>query len=27
MAAKPLEIHPQALAEFNAALGWYLERS
>ena len=27
MAAKPLEIHPAALAELRAALAWYLERS
>jgi plasmid stabilization system protein ParE len=27
MAAKPLEIHPAALAELKAALAWYLERS
>ena len=27
MTAKPLEIHPSALAEFKSALSWYLERS
>jgi plasmid stabilization system protein ParE len=27
MAAKPLEIHPAALAELKSALTWYLERS
>ena len=27
MAAKRLDIHPAALAEFKAALTWYLERS
>jgi toxin ParE1/3/4 len=27
VAAKPLEIHPAALAEFKSALTWYLERS
>ena len=27
MAAKPVEIHPAALAEFKTALKWYLERS
>ena len=27
MAAKPLEIHPAALAELESALRWYLERS
>jgi toxin ParE1/3/4 len=27
MAAKPLEIHPSALTELQAALTWYLERS
>lgn len=27
MAAKPLEIHPSALAEFKSALSWYLERN
>lgn len=27
MAAKQLEIHPSALAEFKSALGWYLERN
>jgi plasmid stabilization system protein ParE len=27
MAAKPLEIHPSALAELKSALSWYLERN
>ncbi len=27
MAAKPLEIHPSALAELKSALIWYLERN
>jgi len=27
MAAKPVEIHPAALAELKSALSWYLERS
>ena len=27
MAAKPLEIHPDALAELKAAISWYLGRS
>jgi plasmid stabilization system protein ParE len=27
MAAKPLEIHPSALAEVKSALSWYLERN
>jgi len=27
MAAKPVEIHPAALAELKSALTWYLERS
>jgi len=27
MAAKPLEIHPFALAELKSAVGWYLERN
>jgi isopenicillin N synthase-like dioxygenase len=27
MAAKPVEIHPAALAEWKSALNWYLERS
>ncbi|MGC2111129.1 MAG: hypothetical protein WA655_16555 [Candidatus Korobacteraceae bacterium] len=27
MAAKRLEIHPEALEEFKSALNWYLERS
>jgi toxin ParE1/3/4 len=26
MAAKPLEIHPAALAELKSALSWYMER-
>jgi plasmid stabilization system protein ParE len=27
MAAKPLAIHPAALAEFKSAVTWYLEQS
>ena len=27
MAAKPLDIHPAALREFQSAVVWYLERS
>lgn len=27
MAAKRLEIHPSALAEFKSALTWYMERN
>lgn len=27
MAAKPLEIHPAALAELKSAVSWYLERN
>jgi len=27
MAAKRLEIHPSALAEFRSSLTWYLERN
>jgi len=27
MAAKPLEIHPSALAELKSATSWYLERN
>jgi len=27
MAAKPLELHPEALAEWKAAVTWYLERN
>jgi toxin ParE1/3/4 len=27
MSAKPLEIHPSALAEFKSAVTWYLERN
>jgi toxin ParE1/3/4 len=27
MVNKPLEIHPEALAEFKAAVTWYLDRS
>lgn len=27
MAAKTLEIHPAALAEFKSALSWYLEQN
>lgn len=27
MAAKPLEIHPAALAELKSCVSWYLERS
>ena len=27
MAVKPLEIHPEALAELKSALSWYLERN
>lgn len=27
MAARPLEIHPAALAEFKSSLKWYLERN
>jgi len=27
MAVRSLEFHPQALAEFSTALGWYLQRS
>jgi plasmid stabilization system protein ParE len=27
MAAKPLEIHPEALAEFKAGVTWYLDKS
>jgi toxin ParE1/3/4 len=27
MAAKPLEIHPSALAELKTPLSWYLERN
>ncbi|HTS37926.1 MAG TPA: type II toxin-antitoxin system RelE/ParE family toxin [Candidatus Solibacter sp.] len=27
MAAKPLDIHPGALAEFKSAVAWYLDRS
>jgi plasmid stabilization system protein ParE len=27
MAAEQVELHPEALAETEAALGWYLERS
>lgn len=27
MAAKPVEIHPAALAELKSAVGWYMERS
>jgi plasmid stabilization system protein ParE len=27
MAAKPLELHPSALAELKAAVSWYLEQN
>ena len=27
MGAKPLEIHPEALAEFKAAVVWYVDKS
>ena len=27
MAAKPLDIHPSALREFESAVVWYMERS
>ena len=27
MAAKPVEVHPAALAELESALAWYMERS
>ena len=27
MAAKPLEIHPEALAEFKAGVAWHLDKS
>jgi toxin ParE1/3/4 len=27
MAAKPIEIHPAALAELRSALAWYLDRN
>jgi len=27
MAAKPLEIHPSALAELKSALRWYLDQN
>jgi toxin ParE1/3/4 len=27
MAAEPLDIHPEALAEFRAAVVWYLDRN
>ena len=27
MAAKPLDLHPEALEEWKSALAWYLERN
>ncbi|HWY20073.1 MAG TPA: type II toxin-antitoxin system RelE/ParE family toxin [Candidatus Acidoferrum sp.] len=27
MAAKPLDLHPEALEEWKSAVAWYLERN